>query len=191
MRCMQRLLSLLAACAALLAAPAVHAADEAACPPLLRHTVERLQDEKPQNLCQYAGKVLLVVNTASFCGYTGQYKGLEDLYARLQGKGLVVLGFPSNDFEQETGSNTEIAQFCESTFGVRFPMFAKSHVKGVDALPLYRQLAAASGGQAPRWNFHKYLVSRSGQVVGSYGSSVAPGDAALVRAIEQQLAARE
>lgn len=170
------------------AAPAA-GADQPGCPALLQHTVPRLQDEAPQALCQYAGKVLLVVNTASYCGFTGQYEGLEDLYARYRGKGLVVLGFPSNDFAQETGSNADIAEFCANTFGVRFPMFAKSHVKGADALPLYRQLAAASAGQAPRWNFHKYLVSRSGQVVGSYGSSVEPQSKALVQAIEQQLAA--
>lgn len=187
----------LIACALLLLGPATHAAPgteastntgASACPALLQHTVARLQDEAPQALCQYAGKVLLVVNTASYCGFTGQYQGLEDLYARYRDKGLVVLGFPSNDFAQETGSNTEIAAFCENTFGVRFPMFAKSHVKGADASPLYRQLAAAANGQAPRWNFHKYLVGRSGQVVGSYGSSVAPDSAALVQAIERQLA---
>ncbi|MGD9775092.1 glutathione peroxidase [Diaphorobacter sp.] len=188
-------------CAALAATAAAQAAPAAAqpsgtakvthqaCPALLQHTVPRLQDEAPQSLCQYAGKVLLVVNTASYCGFTGQYQGLEDLYARYKGKGLVVLGFPSNDFAQETGSNTDIAEFCENTFGVRFPMFAKSAVKGVDALPLYRQLAGASQGQAPRWNFHKYLVSRSGQVVGSYASSVEPQSRVLVQAIEQQLAA--
>ena len=176
-----------AAQAADVAAPP--AADAQACPAVLQHTVPRLQDEAPQALCQYAGKVLLVVNTASYCGFTGQYQGLEELYARYRDQGLVVLGFPSNDFAQETGSNTEIAQFCENTFGVRFPMFAKSHVKGSEALPLYRQLAAASAGQAPRWNFHKYLVSRSGKVVGSYGSSVEPHSKALIQAIEQQLAA--
>ena len=161
---MPRLTLPLLLCATLLG-PAAQAADTAAppaadahtCPALLQHTVPRLQDEAPQALCQYAGKVLLVVNTASYCGFTGQYQGLEELYARYRDQGLVVLGFPSNDFAQETGSNTEIAQFCENTFGVRFPLFAKSHVKGGEALPLYRQLAAASAGQAPRWNFHKYL----------------------------------
>ena len=174
---------------ALLSGTAARAADDApACPPLLNKTFPRLQDEKPQSLCQYRGKVLLVVNTASYCGFTGQYQGLEELYARYRDQGLVVLGFPSNDFAQETGSNTEIAQFCENTFGVRFPMFVKSHVKGGEALPLYRQLAAASAGQTPRWNFHKYLVSRSGKVVGSYGSSVEPHSKALIQAIEQQLA---
>ena len=170
-------------------ATAAPAAAPANCPALLNKTFPRLQDEKPQSLCQYSGQVVLVVNTASYCGFTGQYQGLEELYARYRDQGLVVLGFPSNDFAQETGSNTEIAQFCENTFGVRFPMFAKSHVKGGEALPLYRQLAAESAGQTPRWNFHKYLVSRSGKVVGSYGSSVEPHSKALIQAIEQQLAA--
>ncbi|MFZ9299143.1 MAG: glutathione peroxidase, partial [Hylemonella sp.] len=95
-----------------------------ACPPLLKHTLLRLQDEKPQSLCQYSGKVILAVNTASFCGFTRQYKGLEDLHQKYQGRGLVVLGFPSNDFNQEKSSNKEIADFCENTFGVKFPMFA-------------------------------------------------------------------
>ena len=170
------------------ALPAAHAADPAeACPPTLRHTHLRLQDEKPQSLCQYAGKVVLVVNTASFCGFTGQYKGLEALYTRYKDRGLVVLGFPSNDFSQETGSNQQIADFCENTFGVKFPMFAKSSVKGPGASPLYRQLAELSG-QAPRWNFHKYLLARDGRVVDQYSSLTGPDNAGLVKAIEQQLA---
>ena len=119
---------------------------------------------------------------------TGQYKGLEDLYARYKDKGLVVLGFPSNDFSQESGSNQQIADFCENTFGVKFPMFAKSSVKGPEASPLYRQLAQLSG-TAPRWNFHKYLLGRNGQLVDSYSSLTAPDSKGLVRAIEQQLAA--
>lgn len=159
----------------------------AACPALLQHTVLRLQDEKPQSLCQYSGKVLLVVNTASYCGFTGQYKELEALYARYRDRGLVVLGFPSNDFAQETGSNQQIAEFCENTFGVKFPMFAKSSVKGEQASPLYRQLTQATG-TAPRWNFHKYLVGRDGRVIDQYSSLTAPDNKALVRAIEQQLA---
>lgn len=157
------------------------------CPATLQHSFLRLQDEKPQSLCQYSGKVLLVVNTASFCGFTGQYKELEALHARYQGKGLVVLGFPSNDFSQETGSNKEIAEFCESTFGVRFPMFVKSSVKGPQANAFFQQLAQQTG-QAPRWNFHKYLLSRDGTVVDQYSSLTAPDSRALVRAIEQQLA---
>lgn len=163
------------------------AASAGACPATLQHTFLRLQDEKPQSLCQYSGKVLLVVNTASFCGFTGQYKELEALHAKYQGKGLVVLGFPSNDFSQETGSNQEIAEFCESTFGVRFPMFAKSSVKGPQANAFFQQLAQQTG-QAPRWNFHKYLLARDGTVVDQYSSLTSPDSRTLVRAIEQQLA---
>ena len=157
------------------------------CPALLQHTFLRLQDEKPQSLCQYRGKVLLVVNTASYCGFTGQYKELESLHVRYQDKGLVVLGFPSNDFSQESGSNKEIAAFCENTFGVRFPMFSKSSVKGPQANALYQQLAQQTG-QAPRWNFHKYLIGRDGTVVDNYSSLTSPDSRSVVRAIEQQLA---
>ena len=168
-------------------APTPAVAASANCPALLQHTVLRLQDEKPQSLCQYSGKVLLVVNTASFCGFTGQYEGLEALHKRYQTKGLVVLGFPSNDFAQEGGDNRQIAAFCENTYGVKFPMFAKSSVKGDNASPLYRQLAQQSG-KVPRWNFYKYLVGRDGQVIDSYSSMTAPDNAGLVRAIEKALA---
>ena len=169
------------------AGPAAAAAP--ACPELLQQTFPRLQDEKPQPLCQYAGKVLLVVNTASFCGFTPQYTALEKLHARLGPAGLVVLGFPSNDFAQESGSNKEIADFCENTFGVKFPMFAKSAVRGADANPLFRQLAAQTG-RAPLWNFHKYLISRDGKVIDNYSSLTRPDDPALVRALERELARR-
>src|SRR5690606_1809014 len=119
-------------------APAAPVAGRATgCPAILQHSFARLQDEKPQDLCQYSGKVVLVVNTASFCGFTPQYKGLEALDMKYRARGLVVLGFPSNDFSQESGSNKEIADFCESTFGVKFPMFAKSAVRGTDANPLF------------------------------------------------------
>jgi glutathione peroxidase len=169
-----------------------HAAapESPACPAILQHTFARLQDEKPQPLCQYAGKVALVVNTASYCGFTPQYQGLEALYAKYKDKGLVVLGFPSNDFAQETGSNQQIADFCENTFGVKFPMFAKTHVAGKQAVPFYQQLAAQSGNQRPLWNFHKYLVGRNGKVVGSYPSQVEPQDPKLIKEIENQLMAR-
>lgn len=157
------------------------------CPALLQHTLVRLQDEKPQALCQYAGRVLLVVNTASFCGFTGQYAGLEALQRRFEARGLVVLGFPSNDFgRQEPGSNQAIADFCENTFGVRFPMFNKTAVTGREAHPLYRQLAARTG-QAPQWNFHKYLIARDGLTVRSFGSATEPNNPRLIRAIEQFL----
>ncbi len=162
---------------------------EGACPALLQHTFPRLQDEQPQSLCQYRGRVLLVVNTASYCGFTSQYKGLEQLHARFAPAGLVVLGFPSNDFAQESGSNQDIAAFCENTFGVRFPMFAKSAVRGKDANPFYRQLAQQAG-RAPLWNFHKYVVGRDGRVVASFGSTTSPDDPALLKVLQAQLGAR-
>ncbi|MDD0839397.1 glutathione peroxidase [Curvibacter sp. HBC61] len=170
------------------AAPGPAAGADAACPSLLQHTFPRLQDEKPQALCQYKGKVLLVVNTASYCGFTGQYKGLEALHARFKDQGLVVLGFPSNDFSQETGNNQQIAEFCENTFGVKFPMFAKSSVAGAQASPFYKQLAQISG-QTPRWNFYKYVINRQGQVVGSYSSMTGPDDKALLKTLQRELAA--
>jgi glutathione peroxidase len=170
------------------ASPAA-ATPAAACPPLLQHNFLRLQDEKPQSLCQYSGKVLVIVNTASFCGFTSQYAGLEALHAKYRDKGLVVLGFPSNDFSQETGSNKDIADFCENTFGVKFPMFAKSGVTGKSANPLFKQLAERTGG-SPRWNFHKYVVARDGQDISSFGSSVAPGSPAFIKDIEKKLLAK-
>ncbi|PZQ72262.1 MAG: glutathione peroxidase [Variovorax paradoxus] len=159
---------------------------DAACPAILQHTFGRLQDEKPQSLCQYTGKVVLVVNTASFCGFTPQYKGLEELDRKYRDKGLVVLGFPSNDFAQESGSNKEIADFCESTFGVKFPMFVKSSVRGSDANPLFKELAKQTG-TTPKWNFYKYLIARDGKVVDAYSSMTSPDDKAFVQTIESQL----
>jgi glutathione peroxidase len=174
---------------ALLLAGCLHAAPAlaASCPALLDRSVPRLQDEKPQNLCQYAGKVVLVVNTASYCGFTPQYKGLEALYKRFQPRGLVVLGFPTNDFgAQEPGSNKDIAAFCENTFGVQFPMFAKTTVKGASIDPLFAELSKRSG-KTPGWNFHKYLIDREGATVRSYSSMVDPQDRALVEEIERLL----
>jgi len=163
---------------AFLAAPAM-----AACPPLLDRSMQTL-DERTQSLCQYAGNVVLVVNTASQCGYTPQYEGLEALYRKYKGKGLVVIGFPSNDFGgQEPGSNQQIAEFCTNLYAIDFPMFAKSELR---ANPLYRQLIRATG-QAPRWNFHKYLLDRSGSRVQSFGSAVEPDDPKLVSALERLL----
>jgi glutathione peroxidase len=171
-----------------LASTGAYAASADTCPSTLQFTHPRLQDEKPQSLCQYSGKVILVVNTASYCGFTGQYKGLEALYAQYKDKGLVVLGFPSNDFAQETGDNKQIADFCENTFGVKFPMFAKSSVSGDSASPFFKQLAELSG-QKPRWNFYKYLISREGKVVAGYSSMTSPDDKALRKALERELAA--
>lgn len=164
-------------------------AAQAACPALLQYTLPRLQDEKPQPLCQYAGRVLLVVNTASFCGFTPQYQGLEALHNKYKDRGLVVLGFPSNDFSQETGSNQQIADFCESTFGVKFPMFTKTTVRGPQAHPFYKTLAQRSG-QAPQWNFHKYLVGRDGNVAAAFPSATGPQSRELVTAVEKLLLAK-
>jgi len=156
------------------------------CPGILQHTFPRLQDEKPQALCQYAGKVVLVVNTASFCAFTPQYRGLEALDSKYRARGLVVLGFPSNDFAQESGSNKDIADFCENTFGVKFPMFSKSSVRGADANPLFKELARVSG-TTPKWNFYKYLIGRDGTVVKAYSSMTSPEDRAFVSDLERQL----
>ncbi len=159
----------------------------AACPAILKHNFKRLQDDAPQDLCQYAGKVVLVVNTASYCGFTKQYEGLEKLYAKYGGRGLVVLGFPSNDFgKQEPGNAKEIADFCFNTYGVKFPMFAKSVVTGPEANPLHASLAKATG-QAPKWNFTKYLIGRDGKVLDYFPSKVTPEDPALVGKIEAAL----
>ncbi|MCW5644920.1 MAG: glutathione peroxidase [Rhodoferax sp.] len=159
----------------------------AACPPLLQHRFDRLQDEAPQDLCQFAGKVVLVVNTASYCGFTGQYEGLEKLFARYEKRGLVVLGFPSNDFgQQEPGSSKEIADLCFNTYAVRFPMFSRTVVSGPGRNDLYAGLYKATG-VAPGWNFHKYLIDRSGVVVANFASPVEPTSAAVIDAVERAL----
>ncbi len=158
-----------------------------ACPTVLQHQFARLQDDKPQNLCQYAGKAVLVVNTASYCGFTSQYEGLEALHAKYERRGLVVLGFPSNDFgKQEPGSSKEIADFCFNTYGVKFPMFSKVVVSGPGKNALYASLEKATG-MTPQWNFHKYLIDRSGKVVASFPSDVDPQNAKLLGAVERAL----
>jgi len=158
----------------------------AACPSLLDRSMPNIL-EQPQSLCEYAGKVVLVVNTASQCGYTPQYDGLEALYRKYKPRGLVVLGFPSNDFGgQEPGSNKEIASFCVNQYAIDFPMFAKTELT---KNPLFADLVKATG-QAPRWNFHKYLVDRSGAKVQSFDTRVSPDDPKLVAAIERLLQAQ-
>jgi glutathione peroxidase len=156
----------------------------AACPALLDREMDTIH-ERPQSLCEYAGKVVLVVNTASECGYTPQYEGLETLYRKYRERGLVVLGFPANDFGgQEPGSNKEIAAFCVNQYAIDFPMFAKIDLK---KSPLYADLARATGS-SPRWNFHKYLIDRSGKQVQSFDTRVDPNDPNLVKQIEALLA---
>jgi glutathione peroxidase len=157
------------------------------CSPLLSQTFPRLQDDAPQNLCQYQGKVILVVNTASFCGFTSQYEGLEKVYAKYKDQGFVVLGFPSNDFgQQEPGSNKEIADFCKNTYDVKFPMFAKSSVSGSNVNPLFKILIAKTG-TTPKWNFYKYLIDRNGNVVDSYGSMTKPTSSSITAEIQKLL----
>lgn len=158
----------------------------ASCPAVLQHTFKRLQDETPQDLCQYAGKVVLVVNTASYCGFTKQYKGLEALYAKYAPRGLVVLGFPSNDFKQEDADAKKIVDLCYNTYGVKFPMFTSTVVTGSGANPLYTELIKATGNE-PKWNFNKYLIDRNGKVIEYYPSKVTPEDPALVGQIEKAL----
>ena len=174
---------------AALAAPAPGTAAESPCPSIIDHKFANLMDQ-PVSLCQFQGKVLLIVNTASECGYTPQYDGLEGLYRRYRDKGFAVLGFPANDFGgQEPGANKEIAQFCQVNYGITFPMFAKTSVVGARANPLYRTLAAQTG-KPPRWNFYKYLLDRTGQPVAVFESAVEPADTRITAQIEKLLAAR-
>ena len=176
--------------AATLALPA-RAADsaptgDAACPALLQHTFNRLQTGQPQSLCQFQGKVLLVVNTASYCGYTHQYEGLEAMYRKYKDRGLVIVGFPSNDFSQEPGTNKEVAEFCRTTYGVDFPQFEKSSVAHLSANPLYTDLAKLTGVR-PKWNFYKFVVDRSGKPVATFPSATAPDNPELTTLIEKLL----
>jgi glutathione peroxidase len=162
-------------------------AADASCPALLQYTFNRLQTGQPQSLCQFQGKVLLVVNTASYCGYTHQYEGLEAMYRKYKDRGLVIVGFPSNDFSQEPGSNKEVAEFCRTTYGVDFPQFEKSSVAHLSANPLYTDLAKQTG-KKPLWNFYKFVVDRNGKPVATFASATAPDNPELTTLIEKLLA---
>jgi glutathione peroxidase len=145
-------------------------------------------EHAPQKLSAYAGRVLLVVNTASECGFTPQYAGLEALHERLAARGFSVLGFPSNDFgAQEPGSEAQIQTFCSTRYAVTFPLFAKVATRGPNQSPVYQFLTARDG--EPKWNFHKYLVGKDGQVIRAFDSKVKPDDPALAAAIDAALAA--
>ncbi|HWQ40277.1 MAG TPA: glutathione peroxidase [Burkholderiales bacterium] len=158
-----------------------------ACPAVLDHAMKDL-DGRPIDLCRFAGKVVLVVNTASYCGNTPQYKGLESLYEKYQDKGLVVVGFPANDFGgQEPGSAQEIKEFCELTYGVRFPMVEKTSVVPGKANPVFAELARMTG-ETPEWNFHKYLVSRDGRRAYSFSARTQPESIQVLSRIEELLA---
>lgn len=147
-------------------------------------------DGKPMPFAQFKGKVLLVVNTASFCGFTPQYEGLQKLYETYSAQGLVVIGIPSNDFNQESDSNAKIKDFCESKFGIRFPMTERSVVTGKDAAPFYQWAVKTMGPSVePEWNFHKFLVGRDGQLLQSFNHKVTPMSPALQDAVKKALAA--
>ncbi|MCW8926241.1 MAG: glutathione peroxidase [Xanthomonadales bacterium] len=156
--------------------------------PLLDQSFRKLASTDEVNLCDaYAGKVLLVVNTASKCGNTPQYDGLEKLYEQYADEGLAVLGFPSNDFMgQEPGTEEKIQEFCRLTYGVEFPMFEKTSVKKQNANPFYVALAK-SAGTYPTWNFHKYLIGRDGKLISDFSPRTQPYDGKLIAAIEQAL----
>jgi glutathione peroxidase len=170
---------------ALLALPMASQAAES-CPELLNHEFKRLPSGKTENLCQYRGKVVLVVNTASRCGFTPQFDGLQKIYEQYKGKGLVVLGFPSNDFNQELAEGQKIAEFCKLNYGVDFPMYEKSGVKGPNASAFYKALAKSSGTE-PQWNFHKYLITRDGKTVVPLHSRVEPESREMRTKIEAML----
>ena len=159
----------------------------AACPSILDHRMKDL-DGEPLDLCTFSGKVVLAVNTASYCGNTPQYEGLQALYQKYRSRGLVVVGFPANDFgSQEPGSNTEIRDFCELTYGVEFPMVEKTSVVAAKANPVFAELTRMTD-DAPEWNFHKYLLSRDGARAFSYPARMKPQNAEIVSRIEALLA---
>lgn len=156
------------------------------CPKWMNHQLEQLHKDNQVNLCDLAAnKTVLMVNTASHCGFTGQFEGLESLYQKYKHQGLVVIGFPSNDFNQEADSAAETAKVCYLNYGVSFFMSEKIHVKGSSAHPIFQHLAMQHG--SPRWNFNKYLINAHGQVVEKFSSSIRPDSATLIRAIEESL----
>ncbi len=163
-------------------------ADSAECPPLLNYSSDPLLGGDPVNFCKaYQGKVILAVNTASQCGYTSQFKGLESLYQEFKTKGLVILGFPSNDFKQEHEDPGQTAKVSFKDYGVTFPMFSKSAVSGEQANAFFAELTKQSG-TSPQWNFQKYLIDRKGKVIKVFASNAEPGDLLLRLAIEAALA---
>lgn len=157
------------------------------CPVLLDSTQRKLNSTDMVSLCdEYRGKVLLVVNTASQCGYTGQFEPLETLHNQFKDQGFSVVGFPSNDFNQDRGSEEKTAKVCYLDYGVTFPMMARSSVKGAGVNPVFSEIAKQSG-VAPKWNFYKYLVGRDGNVVGVFSSGTSPTDDKIISLIQQYL----
>lgn len=157
------------------------------CPAILDYQARKLHSEQTLDLCQFSGKVVLVVNTASQCGYTPQFKGLESLYKTFRDDGLVIIGFPSDDFRQEFGDEEKTASVCYINYGVTFPMLATTAVSGEKANPVFRQLNSAL--QPPSWNFNKYLIGRDGTPLVHFPAAVRPDDPDLVHAVRDALAA--
>lgn len=157
----------------------------AACEGIYNQQFTTLQGEK-LNLCDYQTQPILVVNTASKCGFTPQFEALEGMYSRYKAQGLLVIGFPSNDFKQELSDNKQIGDFCKLTYAVKFPMMAKSSVTGPNANPLYKQLIAKTG-QTPQWNFYKYVILPGGKEVYAYESSVLPDSKEILGKIKPHL----
>ncbi|SEN40060.1 glutathione peroxidase [Pseudomonas sp. ok272] len=159
------------------------------CPPLLQGSLTQLHSKESIDLCQrYAGKPLVVVNTASFCGFAPQFKGLEALNQHYKGQGLEVLGVPSNDFKQESKDGAETAKVCYVNYGVTFTMTEPQPVRGADATHLFKVLAEQSS--APKWNFYKYVVDRQGNVIGSFSSLTKPDNPDFIAAVEQAIASK-
>ena len=158
---------------------------EAACSGIYNHQFTTLQGEKV-NLCDYQDKPILVVNTASKCGFTPQFEALEGLYSKHKDKGLLVIGFPSNDFRQDPGNNKEIGDFCKTTYGVKFPMVTKSAVTGPNAIPFYKELAEKAG-TAPQWNFYKYVITPGAKEIVAFESTVRPDSADITKRITPYL----
>ena len=158
------------------------------CSAALDFSFRKLSNALSVNLCEeYQGKVILIVNTASRCGFTPQFAGLEKLYQDYKSRGLVILGFPSNDFgSQELNDEKKIAEFCQLTYGVKFPMFEKTHASQQLASPFYKTLGELAG-EYPQWNFHKYLINKQGKLVASLASHVAPNSKELAALIEKNL----
>ena len=176
--------------AASLAVLALHTPAQAAeCPALLQGELPKLRSKESIDLCgQFAGKPLVVVNTASFCGFTSQFKGLEALYQRYHGEGLEMLGVPSDSFKQESADAEETAKVCFVNYGVTFTMSETQPVTGAEAIPLFKELTAQTA--APRWNFFKYVVDRQGKVVARFSSLTKPDDPELIAAVEKAIASQ-
>jgi glutathione peroxidase len=156
------------------------------CSDLLNSELRVLDSSEKRNMCEYKGDVLLVVNVASRCGYTYQYEGLQALYDKYKDQGLTIIGIPSRDFRQEYSEESSVAEFCSTEYGVNFPMFATTKVRGDKAHPFYKKLSAQSG-MTPNWNFNKYLIDRNGKVYKGYRAKVKPDSDLLINSIEKLL----